>query len=192
MSKITYENKVALNVNSDIADINKCNASDLNEIKNVVNTNDDNTTKNSNAIGTLSSLNTTDKNNLVSAINEVNQNDINKSTYSTTEQRVGTWINGKPLYRKVINFTTTILENTTLEINHGINNVDMIWFDPTGCFMWAGSNLCYNINIIGYAGNFTDKIYTNVDKTKVSIYSNGSWGNLWTKYITLLYTKTID
>lgn len=33
MSKITYENKVALNVNSDIADINKVNASDLNEIK---------------------------------------------------------------------------------------------------------------------------------------------------------------
>ncbi len=72
MAKITYENKVALNVNSDIADVNKCNATDLNEIKNVVNENDDNTTNNSNAIGNLSSLNTTNKNNLVSAINEVN------------------------------------------------------------------------------------------------------------------------
>lgn len=71
MAKITYENKVALNINSDIADINKVNASDLNEIKEVVNTNDDNTTNNSNAIGTLSSLNTTNKNNLVSAINEI-------------------------------------------------------------------------------------------------------------------------
>ena len=71
MSKITYENKVALNVNSDIADINKVNASDLNEIKEVVNTNDDNTTNNSNSIGTLSSLNTTNKSNLVSAINSV-------------------------------------------------------------------------------------------------------------------------
>lgn len=79
MAKITYENKVALNVNSDIADINKVTASDLNEIKNVVNTNDDNTTTNTNniadnaaKIGTLSNLNTTNKNNLVSAINEVN------------------------------------------------------------------------------------------------------------------------
>lgn len=71
MAKITYENKVALNVNSDIADVNKCNATDLNEIKNVVNENDDNTTKNSNAIGNLSNLNTTNKNNLVSAINEI-------------------------------------------------------------------------------------------------------------------------
>lgn len=81
MAKITYENKVALNVNSDIADVNKCNATDLNEIKNVVNENDDNTitntnniTKNAAKIGTLSSLNTTSKNNLVSAINEVNAN----------------------------------------------------------------------------------------------------------------------
>lgn len=81
MAKITFENKVALNVNSDIADVNKCNATDLNEIKEVVNTNDDNTTTNTNniannttSIGNLSSLNTTSKNNLVSAINEVNNN----------------------------------------------------------------------------------------------------------------------
>lgn len=36
---ITYDNKVALNTNPDIADINKCNASDMNEIKSVVNNN---------------------------------------------------------------------------------------------------------------------------------------------------------
>lgn len=64
MSKITYENKVALNVNSDIADINKVNASDLNEIKNVVNENDDN-------MGLLNNLTTPNKNNLVGAINSV-------------------------------------------------------------------------------------------------------------------------
>ena len=104
MAKITYENKVALNVNSDIADINKVNATDLNEIKNVVNTNDDNTTNNSNAIGNLSSLNTTNKNNLVSAINEINSNDIRRSTYSTDEQVIGTWIDGKPIYRKTFSF----------------------------------------------------------------------------------------
>lgn len=41
MAQITYADKVALNVNSDIADINKVNASDMNEIKNAVNDNDD-------------------------------------------------------------------------------------------------------------------------------------------------------
>ena len=37
MAKITYEDKVALYENEDIADINKVNASDMNEIKNVIN-----------------------------------------------------------------------------------------------------------------------------------------------------------
>ena len=39
MAKITYEDKVALNINPDIPDTNKCNASDMNEIKKVVNDN---------------------------------------------------------------------------------------------------------------------------------------------------------
>lgn len=41
MSKITYANKTALNENTGVADANKVNASDMNEIKTVVNANDD-------------------------------------------------------------------------------------------------------------------------------------------------------
>lgn len=37
MAQITYTNKVALNENQEVADINKVNASDMNEIKTVVN-----------------------------------------------------------------------------------------------------------------------------------------------------------
>lgn len=112
MAKITYEDKVALNVNSDIADVNKCNATDLNEIKEVVNTNDDNTTNNSNAIGNLSNLNTTNKNNLVNAINEVNNNDVLKGTYSTNEIVIGKWTDGKPIYRKTFSFNLGSSINT--------------------------------------------------------------------------------
>lgn len=83
MAKITYENKVALNVNSDIADVNKCNATDLNEIKNVVNENDDN-------MGLLSNLNTTNKSNLVSAINEVNI--LLRNIVESGSNDNGTWI----------------------------------------------------------------------------------------------------
>ena len=107
MAKITFEDKVALNVNSDIADVNKCNATDLNEIKQVVNENDDNTTNNSNAIGNLSNLNTTNKNNLVSAVNEVNTlagNIIESGTNSN-----GTYIkysNGIMMCTKRVQFST--------------------------------------------------------------------------------------
>lgn len=64
MAKIQFENKVALNENTNIPDINKCKAEDLNEIKTVVNGNDD-------LIGNLSSLDTTDKSSVVGAINEL-------------------------------------------------------------------------------------------------------------------------
>lgn len=71
MSKITYTNKVDLYEDTSIADINKVKASDMNEIKTVVNNNDDTTTNNKNAIGTLADLSTTNKDNLVNAINEL-------------------------------------------------------------------------------------------------------------------------
>ena len=104
MAKITFEDKVALNVNSDIADVNKCNATDLNEIKEVVNTNDDNTTNNSNAIGNLSSLNTTSKNNLVSAINEVNGK-INALTAVTLYEHTSGRNGNIMLYDNVSNYS---------------------------------------------------------------------------------------
>lgn len=65
MAKITYEDKEFLNKNESIADKNKVNDTDLNQIKEAVNQNDDN-------VGDLSNLNTTDKTSLVNAINEVN------------------------------------------------------------------------------------------------------------------------
>ena len=66
MAKITYEDKEFLNKNENIADKNKVNDTDLNQIKEVVNGNDD-------KIGNLSDLNTADKSSLVNSINEVNQ-----------------------------------------------------------------------------------------------------------------------
>lgn len=63
MAKINFVNKVAVNENTNIPDVNKCKASDLNEIKEVVNQNDDN-------VGNPANLNTTSKN-VVGAINEL-------------------------------------------------------------------------------------------------------------------------
>ncbi len=62
---ITYDNKVALNTNPDIADINKVTDSDMNEIKSVAN-------NNANNIGDLSTLTTTTTSSIVGAVNEIN------------------------------------------------------------------------------------------------------------------------
>lgn len=73
--KLTYANKVAINENAEIPDINKVTDSDMNEIKSVVNNNDDESIA-------------------------INTKLTNATTYSTDEIRIGTWIN-KPLYRKM-------------------------------------------------------------------------------------------
>ena len=76
MSKIGFADKVALNENASIPDINKCKASDMNEIKQVVNENDD-------KVGDLTNLATPNKNNIVGAINSVVENGSNDN---------GSWI----------------------------------------------------------------------------------------------------
>ena len=76
MGKIGFADKVALNENASIPDINKCKASDMNEIKQVVNENDD-------KVGDLTNLATPNKNNIVGAINSVVENGTNNN---------GSWI----------------------------------------------------------------------------------------------------
>lgn len=179
MSKITYENKAALNINSDIADINKVNASDLNEIKNVVNTNDDN-------MGLLSNLNTTNKGSVVNAINEVN----NKFNYSTEEQVVGKWIDNKPLYRKVLS-TVGLSGETKKAIAYNITNPDKIWI--AGGFVYSNRRVV-TLPMVGYNVDLSQKVDVWVETLEnvVKLYSNGGWGNDWTFYIIINYTKTTD
>lgn len=88
MQSISYTDKTALNQNSSISDVNKCNASDLNQIKTVVNAN-------ATECGNASSLNTTSKTSLVSAINEVNTGLNGKqATILTGTSLPGTVVNG--------------------------------------------------------------------------------------------------
>ena len=115
MAQITYADKTALNVNSSIADINKVNASDMNEIKSVVNTNDSN-------VGDLSSLATDIKTSIVGAINEIKNAEI----YSTSETKTNkVWIDGNPIYRKVFEWTNTAIQNGT-ELSAPISNINLV------------------------------------------------------------------
>ena len=90
MSKITYANKVAINENAEIPNINKVTDNDMNEIKTVVNNNDD-------------------------ELITINTELTNATTYSTTETVVGTWTDGKPIYRKII------IEN----VSNGVSSSDI-------------------------------------------------------------------
>lgn len=117
---ITFQDKVALNDNPDIPNINKIKDSDINALKAGVNANETNIT--------------------------------NLNTYSTSETNTGqTWIDGKPIYRRVLEVTTASSDITSWTVFTAIStNVENI------------------IDIYGYA------LY-GVIKTPIPRYENDSY-----------------
>lgn len=176
MAQITYGNKVAINENSGVADINKCNASDMNEIKSVVNTNDTN-------VGTLSNLSTIDKTSIVNAVNELET----RGDFSTTEVVIGTWINSKPIYRKVVNKSVSSGSSSfpKSDVSSDMDQVLTIRgfvIQPTG-----------NVAMIPYDASDNDKlnIYYQSSQSLFQVRAGSQYG-AGSAYITIEYTKTTD
>lgn len=172
---ITYTDKVALNENPNVAEINKVTDDNMNEIKSVVNNNATETSTNTTNITT----NTTKITNL--------------QTYSTNETNTGQiWINGKPIYRKVVavDFPTTTF--TTISYPHNISNIDMItdyhliWYDTEDA-RW------YNY-FKDTTGTFVQ--IDGISTTQIRIKSAGTSVNWQTRtrnrYAIIEYTKTTD
>jgi hypothetical protein len=159
MALITYDDKVALNENASIPDINKVSASDMNQIKTGVNTNESN-------IGALETSFT------------------DSVTYSTTETVIGTWIDGKPIYRKVI--TETCSGGTTISINHNISNLNEVI--SLEYFTFNNTNKNTDIPHNGSNTLSINRITTTTINGSISTgYDSG-----WQLKIILEYTKTTD
>ena len=125
---------------------------------------------------------------------------ISKSDlYSTTEKVVGMWIDGRPLYQKVVSFTmnssaTALTDYTT---NHGISNLrevvntNITWNYNTG---QSDSEASSGLWLRGNNYSFDDCIY-NVDIRKSTIVIQFRKPQAWngiTFYLFLRYTKTTD
>jgi len=137
------------------------------------------------AIGTQPTLPEANK------ITDTNMNEIktainNSTTYSTTEHIIGTWLTGKPIYSKTINFGA-LPNNSQKSVAHNISNIDKI----------------INYKGIAYSGttfrtlpacsplNQTYNIDLYVDTTNIYIIT-GSNRTGYTSYVTIEYTKTTD
>lgn len=180
MSKIGFADKVALNENASIPDVNKCKASDINEIKQVVNENDDN-------VGNLADLVTPNKDNLVGAINSIVESGSNNN---------GSWIkfgDGTMICR----FTQTIITTVNTAwgslygakcsvhdypqefINIPENSINLVANDGGNYAGWIGNNggtddiRPTNKNI----GEFTILRPTTVNDAyyKVQVIAIGKW-----------------
>lgn len=117
--------------------------------------------------------------------------DVDDWNYSTTEQKTGgTWIDGKPIYKKTFSFTTNGSSASTA-VQHGISNLDVI-VDYNGMLkqsstqrqpiprVVADNNSGYNIGV----GDISNTQFTLLVGTSVAKGVQA--------YVTLWYTKTTD
>lgn len=118
------------------------------------------------------------------------QNLTGQEIYSTGEIVIGTWINGKPLYRKVIilgSITVNSVTSQTLE-SLNITNVSDIFVNVSKSFVKNASN---EIRPLPGAINTSNINYVYCTNTRLYRYCtdnslNGTWN------ICLEYTKTTD
>ena len=107
-------------------------------------------------------------------------------TYSTSEQRVGTWVNGKPVYKKTID-TGTMPNKTRKQVAHGISNLGFI-ISMSGS---AYGNSTYLP--IPYADTTSaNSLGLYASTTDIILFTSQNMSYLTTSYVTLYYTKTTD
>ena len=102
--------------------------------------------------------------------------------YSTGETVVGTWIDGKSIYRKVMKFSVIKHDMTVL------TNVDHI-INVGGYFNWSGA-MSYQYNFPCSDNDVMAKI--GVDNDIAKIYTNYTNDTLINLVLYLEYTKTTD
>lgn len=116
---------------------------------------------------------------------------MKKEEYSTSEVRIGTWIDGKPLYQRT--FVTTAPHVTTdgtmatniIPINSNIENIFI---------HQAMADNTYMLPVIN--GTITRllriDVYKNAAPPNITLYSNNSSWNGLSITFTVRYTKTTD
>lgn len=108
-------------------------------------------------------------------------------SYSTEEQVVGRWIDGKPLYQKTISFTTPSAVGQ-FDIA-GVSNIEML-VSLTG-FLHASNSWDTRINSYQDAQSYNFFNF-NVDTNRFYFKTNESNYFSCPAYITIQYTKSTD
>lgn len=112
-----------------------------------------------------------------------------KDVYSTSETVVGTWIDGKPIYRKVINFNIPSGANTNWYGAEILQDTTIETMVTKKCEVWE-KNHYGNCTLPRYGnGNLTELVFTH--NKILGIYDDGTFsGGTGTAIIE--YTKTTD
>lgn len=109
--------------------------------------------------------------------------------YSTDEQIIGTWTDGKTIYQKTLIFTTTSSANTYTQVQHGVTNIDKIWIDTANSFVIA-STYTESITPYGVQTSSGTSIFQGLITSNTFDYSVGTTFTSCPAYVTLKYTKS--
>ena len=109
------------------------------------------------------------------------------ASYSTDEQLTGgTWIDGKPIYRKTLD-CGALPNNSTKSVTHGINDIDWV------IDIYGSANSPDNTITLPFVySNDSYGVQLYCDKTSLKIYASSNKTAYTKSYITLEYTKTTD
>ena len=103
--------------------------------------------------------------------------------YSTNEQVIGTWVDGKPIYRKTIYFPNGLLVQNNNWVSIGITASSLNIERFIKAFAMGSPELAggsgFNINV----GNVN---------SNVSVYCDRNGDTIFIDYLTFEYTKTTD
>ena len=117
-------------------------------------------------------------------LNDVKDYVDNSNSYSTEEVKTGgTWIDGKPIYRKVF---SNVITETTQNIAHGIENVDSYVNLTPYMIAGNGTQLFPSFN----TGSYYFTVFASSKTVLVMQCVSGYVGNSYR--IVLEYTKTTD
>lgn len=126
----------------------------------------------------------------------------NLHKYSTDEVRVGTWIDGKPIYRKTYKVTISSVGEI---FNFFSNSIDTIWINFSHSFISQNKSTS-EVKTIYYPLVYLTNLTGNYIRTNLQVrYVNNNWQYFAfmntsytdnvigeTAYITIEYTKTTD
>lgn len=111
---------------------------------------------------------------------------IKNNVFSSNETVIGTFVDGKPIYRKV--YITQTADNMNLYLNHNLTNLDRFWLDTANSFVWNGNeSLPSNWY---YSSNDWSRHWLN--KTQIRFRNPNNLGTGRLLYSTVNYTKTTD
>lgn len=115
---------------------------------------------------------------------------VEANNFSTDEKVIGTWIDGKPLYQKTVNFT---LPASNVKIDTGISGVDFVGYVSAGSTLFNGNDETVPLDTAWYNNNGTTFMFhrNNGGSLQLRFLVIDDWIGSSGK-ITIRYTKTTD